>query len=220
LNHKIDIKKEGEKIGYIMGLGDDIPASLSQIGYDVTLLSEEEVTPENLKQYDAVVLGVRAYNASERMRFYQDALHQYVEEGGTIVCQYNKSYGLTVPSEEITPYPLKISRDRVTVEEAPVTFLEPEHPLLNYPNKITEKDFDGWVQERGLYFPDEWDEAFTSILASNDPGESPKKGGLLVAKYGKGHYIYTGYAWFRQLPNGVPGAFRLFANMLSVGEAP
>jgi len=121
---------------------------------------------------------------------------------------------------EIAPYPLKISRDRVSKEDAPVRFLNPDHPVLNFPNEITEKDFDNWVQERGLYFPNEWDEKYEAVISSNDPGETPKDGGLLVAKYGKGHYIYTGYSWFRELPAGVPGAFRIFTNMISIGKAP
>ncbi|MCB9291023.1 MAG: PIG-L family deacetylase [Lewinellaceae bacterium] len=217
---KVEIEKAGDRVGYLMGLGDEIPASLRQIGYDVTLLDEEDLTPDNLRQYDAVILGVRVYNGLDRMRFHQDALFEYVKNGGTLIVQYNKSYGLTVPMEDIAPYPLKISRGRVTVEDAPVRFLKPGHPLLNWPNKITEQDFEGWVQERGLYFPDEWAEQYEPILSSNDPGEEPLDGGLLVAEYGEGHYIYTGYSWFRQLPAGVPGAFRLFANMISIGKKP
>lgn len=216
---RINLKKAGERIGYVVGLGDEVHASLAQAGYDVTLLAEEELTLQNLKRFDAVILGARAYNAKE-LRFYQPALFQYVEEGGTLIVQYNKSYGLTLPMEEIAPYPLKISRDRVSKEDAPVRFLNPDHPILNFPNEITEKDFDGWVQERGLYFPDEWDEKYETVISSNDPGEPARDGGLLVAQYGKGYYIYTGYSWFRELPAGVPGAFRIFANMISIGEAP
>ncbi len=217
---RVELEKAGEKVGYLMGLGDEIPASLKQIGYEVSLLEESDITAGNLRQYDAVILGARVYNGLERMRFHQDALFEYVKNGGTLIVQYNKNYGMTLPMEEIAPYPLKISRDRVTVENAPVRFLKPNHPLLNWPNKITEKDFDGWVQERGLYFPNEWAEQYETVISSNDPGEEPLEGGLLVAEYGEGYYIYTGYSWFRQLPAGVPGAFRLFANMISLGQKP
>ena len=217
---KIDIQKEGDRIGYIAGAGDAIPQSLQQIGYQVDMLGDGDITVANLRQYDAVIVGIRAYNINERLKFHQPKLLKYVEEGGTMIIQYNTNRGLTVPMEEIGPYPLNISRDRVTVEEAEVRLLAPDHVVLNFPNKITEKDFDGWVQERGLYFPDEWDEAYTAILSSNDPGEDPKDGGLLVAQHGKGYYIYSGYSWFRELPAGVPGAFRFFANMISIGKAP
>ena len=217
---KIDLKKAGEKIGYIMGAGDEIPNSLEQIGYDVTLLEDRDITKDNLKQFDAVILGIRAYNTVERLKFHQEKLMDYVEQGGTMIVQYNTAHRLKVPSEQLAPYPLKLSRDRVTVEEAEVRILKPEHSVMNYPNKITDKDFEGWIQERGLYFPNEWDENFEAILSSNDPEETPKDGGLLVAKYGEGHYIYTGYSWFRELPAGVPGAFRIFTNLISIGQQP
>lgn len=217
---KIDLKKAGNRIGYLMGAGDEIPASLEQIGYDVTLLENGDISTENLKRFDAVILGVRAYNTVDRMRFYQPKLMEYVKNGGTMIVQYNTNRGLVLPMEEVAPYPMQISRDRVTVEEAEVRFLKPEHPVLNFPNKITEKDFDGWVQERGLYFPDEWSEEFDAVLSCNDPDEPARDGGLLVAKYGEGYYIYTGYSWFRELPAGVPGAFRLFANLISIGKEP
>lgn len=215
---KIEIEKRGERVGYIAGAGDAIPQSLQQIGYEVDMLSEMDITPEKLQQYDAVIMGIRAYNVNDNLKFYQSALLEYVEQGGTMIVQYNTNRGLKVDQEKIGPYPLEISRDRVTVEEAEVRFLAPDHPVLNTPNKITLADFDNWVQERGLYFPDQWDEKYTPILSSNDPGESPKDGGLLVAPYGKGYYIYSGYSWFRELPAGVPGAFRLFANMISIGK--
>ena len=141
---------------------------------------------------------------------------KYVEQGGTLIAQYNTSRGLV--SNELGPYPLKISRDRVSVEEAEIRILKPDHPVLNYPNKISNADFDHWVQERGLYFPGEWSEEYEAVLSANDPGESPKDGGLLVAKYGEGYFVYSAYSWFRELPAGVPGAFRLFANMLALGK--
>ncbi|MDZ4678792.1 MAG: PIG-L family deacetylase [Saprospiraceae bacterium] len=215
---KTDLKKVGERIAYIVGAGDGIPASLRQIGYDVTVLEDKDMTPENLARFDAVILGVRAYNTAERLKFHQAKLLEYVQNGGTMIVQYNTNFDMVLPVESISPYKLKISRDRVTLEEAEVRFLKPDHVLLNYPNKITAKDFEGWVQERGLYFPNEWGPEFEAILSCNDPGEPARDGGLLVAKYGKGHYIYTGYSWFRELPSGVPGAFRLFANMISIGK--
>jgi LmbE family N-acetylglucosaminyl deacetylase len=215
---RVNLEKAGEKVGYIMGAGDAIPESLEQIGYEVTLLDDKAITPENLARFDAVILGVRAYNTEDRLKFHQPKLMEYVKNGGTMIVQYNTSFRLKVPMDEIGPYPLQLSRDRVTVEEAEVRFLAPDHPALNFPNKITAKDFEGWKQERGLYFPNEWDERYTPILSSNDPGESPKDGGLLVAEYGKGYYVYTGYSWFRELPPGVPGAFRIFTNLISLGQ--
>ena len=213
---KLDLQKKGDKIGYVMGAGDDIPASLQQIGYEVTMLQEEDMRLSYLQQFDAIILGVRAYNTVDRLKHYQPTLMEYVKNGGNLIVQYNTNHSLVL--QNIGPYPLKLSRDRVTVEEAEVRFLQPNHPVLNTPNKITRKDFDGWVQERGLYFPNEWSEEYAAILSSNDPGEPARDGGLLVAKYGKGNYIYTGYSWFRELPAGVPGAFRLFTNLISLGK--
>ncbi len=213
---KLDIKKKGEKIGYIMGAGDDIPASLEQIGYKVEILNNVTITKEKLQQFDAVILGVRAYNTVDRLKIYQPTLMEYVKEGGTMIVQYNTNSGLV--TDNLGPYPFNLSRDRVTVEEAEVKILEPGHPLMNVPNKITQDDFTNWVQERGLYFPNSWSNEYVALLSSHDPGESPKNGGLLVASYGKGYYIYTGYSWFRELPAGVPGAYRIFTNMISIGK--
>ncbi len=213
---KIDIKKEGNVIGYIQGAGDAIPASLREIGYEVWEMNDDEITPENLAKVDAVVLGIRALNTNDRAKFYMPYILNYVSEGGTMVIQYNTNRGLK--TDEFAPYPLTLSRDRVAEEDAKVTILDPKHPVLNYPNKITDVDFDGWVQERGLYFPNEWDEHYTPLLSSHDEGEDARNGGLLVAKYGKGQYIYTGYSFFRELPAGVPGAFRLFVNLVSAGK--
>ena len=210
---RLDIEKRGQKIGYVMGAGDAIPEALRQIGYQVDLLEDEAITPKNLAQYDAVIAGVRAYNTNERMGFHHDALMEYVKNGGNYMVQYNTSFRLK--SDEVGPYPLELSRDRVTVEEAEVSILAPEHPILQSPNKITEEDFKGWVQERGLYFPDAWDEKYTPLLSCHDPGEEALKGGLLATEYGKGTFIYTGYSWFRELPAGVPGAYRLFVNLIS-----
>jgi hypothetical protein len=211
---RADIRKEGERIGYIPGAGDDVPESLRQIGYSVKMLSEPEITAKNLAQFSAVVLGIRAYNTQDRISNWLPELFTYVKEGGVAVAQYNTTADLK--TNQFGPYPLEISRDRVTDENAQVRVLAPDNPLMNIPNKITPKDFDGWVQERGLYFPNKWDPAWTPILSCNDPNEKPLDGGLLVAKSGKGFFVYTSYSWFRQLPAGVPGAYRLFANMLSL----
>jgi len=213
---RADILKKGDRIGYIPGAGDDIPESLRQIGYSVKILSEPDITAKNLAQFSAVVLGIRAYNTQDRISNWLPELFAYVKEGGVAIAQYNTTADLK--TNQLGPYPLEISRDRVTDENAQVRVLAPNHPIINIPNKITPKDFDGWVQERGLYFPNKWDPAWTPILSCNDPKEKPLDGGLLVAKSGKGFFVYTGYSWFRQLPAGVPGAYRLFANMLSLGK--
>ncbi|UXX79275.1 PIG-L family deacetylase [Reichenbachiella carrageenanivorans] len=213
---KVELEKRGTNVGYIVGSGDEIPASLAQIGYEVTELSNGDITAEKLQMYDAVILGIRAYNTNDRLKFYQEELMEYVKNGGTMIVQYNTAHQLV--TKDLGPYPLQLSRDRVTVEEAEVRILKPDHPVMNTPNTITEADFEDWVQERGLYFPNEWDEQYEAILSSNDPGEDPRNGGLLVAKYGKGYYIYSGYSWFRELPAGVPGAYRIFTNMISIGK--
>ncbi|HYM59570.1 MAG TPA: PIG-L family deacetylase [Thermoanaerobaculia bacterium] len=213
---RLDIKKKGTKIGYIMGPGDDVPDALRQIGYEVALLSDSDLDQGDFAQYDAIVTGVRAYNTRKRLKADQPKLMQYVENGGTLVVQYNTTDQLAVSAQG--PYPFKITRDRVTGEEAPVRFVRPKHPLLNTPNTIAAADFDGWVQERGLYFTGDADPRYDTILACNDPGESEKEGGELFARYGKGVFVYTSYAWFRQLPAGVPGAYKLFANLVSAGR--
>ena len=211
---KLDLKIEPKKIAYIMGAGDEVPQSLRQMGYEVSILKPEEITTERLNNFDVVMTGIRAYNMVKELAFKQSILFNFVATGHTMIVQYN-TMGDYV-TNEISPYPLKISRDRVTEENAKVTFLDPKNSILNYPNKITENDFLNWTQEQGLYYPNEWDKAFTPILSSNDQGESAKNGALLVAKYGKGFYIYTGLSFFRELPEGVPGALRLMANMISV----
>lgn len=213
---KLDVLKKGETVAYIEGAGDVIPASLAQIGYKVTTIKPENISAENLARYDAVVVGIRAYNTIDELKFKQSEIFKYVKNGGTVIVQYNTNGKLVVDS--LAPFMLQLSRDRVTEENAEITFLAPEHPLLNTPNKITAKDFEGWEQERGLYFPSKWDPAFTAVISAHDKNETPKDGGLLVARYGKGYYIYTGYSWFREFPAGVPGAYRIFANMLSIGK--
>ncbi|MBX2966781.1 MAG: PIG-L family deacetylase [Cyclobacteriaceae bacterium] len=214
---RINLKREGNTVGYIRGAGDDIPVALRTMGYEMVDLKNSDVTIENLKRMDAVVLGVRAINTNERLRFLMPALLEYVKQGGTLVMQYNTSVEL---GTTFTPYKLNISRDRVTDENSEVRFLLPNHPVLNYPNKITTNDFKDWVQERGLYFPNTWASEFEAILSMNDKGEDPKDGSLLVAKYGNGYYIYTGLSFFRELPEGVAGAYKLFANLVSVSKQP
>ncbi|MEO8773291.1 MAG: PIG-L family deacetylase [Gelidibacter sp.] len=213
---RLDINKKGENIGYIEGAGDVVPESLRQIGYNVVIIKPENINAETLNRFDAVVVGIRAYNTVDALKFKQKHLFDFVEQGGNLIVQYNTYGGIVV--DQLAPYPLEISRDRVTDENSKIKFLNPNNDLLNYPNKITQKDFEGWVQERGLYFPNKWSKEFTPLLAMHDENESPKEGSLLVAKYGKGHYIYTGLSFFREFPEGVAGAFRLFANMLSVGK--
>ncbi len=214
----VDVKvPSGLKIGYIMGAGDDIPTVLRQIGMNVTMIPAENLADEDLSKYGTIVLGIRTYDTEQSVVTNNAKLLNYVSNGGTLVVQYNAGIG-DFNRESLTPFPAELSRQRVTVEEAPVDILEPEDSILHYPNQITASDFDGWVQERGLYFMDQWDDHFTSLLACHDPGQAPQKGGLLRAPYGKGIYIYTGYAFFRQLPYGVPGAVRLFGNLLSSGH--
>ncbi|MEX1239835.1 MAG: PIG-L family deacetylase [Cyclobacteriaceae bacterium] len=213
---RIDLKKEGDLIGYIRGAGDEIPSALRNMGYEVWEMNNDEVTAENLKRVDAVVLGVRALNTNDRAKFFMPAVLDYVKEGGTVVVQYNTSSRLE--TEHFSPYPLTIGRERVTDETSEVSLLKPGHPVLNTPNKITGVDFQGWVQERGLYFPSKWDERYEAILSMNDKGEAPKNSSLLVASYGKGYYVYTGLSFFRELPEGVPGAYKLFANLVSLGK--
>ncbi|WP_103865621.1 PIG-L family deacetylase [Aquimarina sp. I32.4] len=214
---RLDIKKKGQNIGYIEGAGDVVPESLQQIGYKVTRIDPESISTQSLQPFDAIVVGIRAYNTIEELKFKQQYLLEYVKNGGNLIIQYNTNRRLKV-TDNLGPYPLELSRDRVTDENAKITFLEPEHPILNSPNKITDTDFNGWVQERGLYFPNKWSKEYTPIFATHDKGESKKKGALLVAQYGKGYYVYTGLSFFREFPAGVSGAYRLFANMLSLGK--
>jgi LmbE family N-acetylglucosaminyl deacetylase len=215
---KIDLKTEGKTIAYIRGAGDDVPAALRNMGYNVWEMQDYEVTSANLKTVDAVVLGVRAVNTNARLRFFIDDLLEFVNNGGTMVVQYNTNFDYE--TDKFSPFNLKLGRDRVTQEDSEVRILKPDHDVLNKPNKITAKDFENWVQERGLYFPNLWDPAFETILSMNDKGEQPKESSLLVAKYGQGHYVYTGLSFFRELPEGVTGAYKLFANLVSLGQSP
>lgn len=215
---RVDLRSEGGTVGYIKGAGDDIPAALQNMGYRVVELSNDQVTSNNLRGLDAVVLGIRALNTNERIRYFMPQLLEFVNNGGTLIVQYNTSFDMG--TDQYAPFPLQISRDRVAEEDAAVTLLKPDHQVLNFPNKITPADFDGWVQERGLYFPGKWDPAYEAIFSMNDKGETPKEGSLLIAKYGKGHYVYTGLSFFRQLPEGIAGAYKLFDNLVSLGKAP
>ncbi|MGH7967830.1 MAG: LmbE family protein, partial [Limisphaerales bacterium] len=212
----LDLAVRGHRVGYLPGAGDSVAEALKAMGYSVTTLTGSDLTRERLKGFDAVVIGVRAFNVRADLGPNTDALFGYVEAGGNLIEQYNRPNGLK--TERFAPYDLHISSERVTDETAPVTFLVPDHPALNTPNKIAAADFEGWIQEQGIYYPDRWDDHFTPLLASHDPGEESLKGGLLVAPYGKGYFVYTGLVFFRQLPAGVPGAYRLFANLVSLGK--
>lgn len=212
---KIDLLKKGENIAYIMGAGDQIPDNLRQVGYQVSIIPENEIGDTDFTTFDAVIMGVRAYNTVESLKFHQKKLLEYVKTGGTMIVQYNTSRGLV--TEDLGPYPITLGRGRVSDENAEVRMINPESILLQYPNKITSEDFKGWIQERGLYFPEKYDERYAVCLSSNDPGENAMDGGMLITNYGEGYYIYSAYSWFRELPAGVPGAYRIFANMISVG---
>ena len=211
---KLDIKTNNEKIAYIMGAGDDVPKCLKLMGYDVELIKPEDLSDDNLKKFNVVITGIRAYNVINQLEYKQKTLLKFVQSGKTMIVQYNTLDDLV--SKEMAPFWLKLSRDRVTEEGAEVRFLNPDHSILNYPNKITNKDFEGWKQEQGLYYPNEWSSDYEAIISSNDKNENPKDGAILVAKYGKGHYIYTGLSFFRELPEGVSGAYRLFSNLISI----
>lgn len=211
----------GRTVGYLPGAGDSVAECLEQMGFVVHRLTGADLTPEKLKGLDAVVIGVRAFNERADLKDAFPGLLAWVETGGTVIAQYNRPGNLL--TENLGPYPLSIQGAapalRVTDETAPVTLLTPDHAALNAPNKIAAGDFDGWVQERGAYFPSKWDEThYTALLGMSDPGEAPLTSSILVARHGKGHYVYTGVAFFRQLPAGVPGAYRLFANLLSLGK--
>jgi LmbE family N-acetylglucosaminyl deacetylase len=217
----LDLQIRGHEIGYLPGAGDRVAEAITAMGYHVTPLTGEDLTPERLRSFDAVVIGVRAFNVRTDLKAGLPALFAYVEGGGNVIAQYNTPGGLQ--TEPLAPFDLKLSvnlpANRVTDENAPVTLLAPDNAAFNTPNKITQADFAGWVQERGLNFPSAWDQAhFTALLACSDPGEAPLESGLLVAHYGKGYFVYTGLSFFRQLPAGVPGAYRLFANLISLGK--
>jgi hypothetical protein len=214
-----DVAVTAKKIGFLPGAGDDIPAALAQLGCTVTTLTGADLTAQKLAALDAVVIGVRAFNTRDDLAPNLPALFAWVEAGGTVLAQYNRP-GRDLKTDRLAPYALTLGGNdaRVTDEDAAITLLEPTHPAFNSPNKITAADWSGWVQERGAYFGTAWGGGFTPLLACNDAGEAPQKGSLLVARHGKGYYVYTGLGFFRQLPAGVPGAYRLFANLISLGK--
>lgn len=215
---KLELKRTLNNIGYIEGAGDDISQCLQQLGYSVILINEKTLAENNLDRFDAIITGIRAFNTNDRLILHKQKLMDYVAQGGNLVIQYNTNSNFGPLKSDLGPYPFKISRERVTREEAPVTFALPDHTLLNTPNKITDKDFNGWIQERGIYFANGWDSAYRAPLSMSDPGEKDLKGSTLTAQFGKGNFIYTGLAFFRQLPAGVPGAYRLFVNMIEMGR--
>jgi len=220
---RFDLKHNGRRIGYVMGAGDDIPQALRRIGYEVELLTDEALAREDLKRFDAVVLGIRAFNTRPALRNLKERLHAYVAAGGTEVVLYTVNTGFPginagIVTDAHGPFPFTVGRTRITDETAPVRFLQPNHPVFHWPNELSAKDFDGWVQERSLYHAESLDAHYTPLLGMGDPGEPESNGALIVAEHGKGHYVYTGLAFFRQLPDGVPGATRLFANILALGS--
>jgi LmbE family N-acetylglucosaminyl deacetylase len=214
----IPIKIAGKNIGYIPGAGDDVAACLKQIGYNVTILTDELLDKANLKQFNAIVTGIRAYNTNDRLQVYYPTLMKYVEQGGNLIVQYNTNNRIGPLLAKIGPYPFAISRDRVTDELAEVKILQAKSPVFNYPNKIDSTDFNGWIQERGIYFATDLDPKYETVLSMHDKNEKPSEGSLIVAKYGKGNFVYTGLVFFRELPAGVPGAYRLFVNILSIPQ--
>jgi hypothetical protein len=208
-----------------MGAGDEVPEALRQIGAEVVVLTAEDLARADLRRFDAIVTGVRAFNTRPDLRANAQRLMDYAEQGGTVVVQYNVAegggpFGAGDPTilARVGPYPLTVGRERVVMEDAPVQLPDPDSPLLREPNRITQKDFEGWIQERGLYFASKWDEKYKPLFETHDPGEKPLLGGTLYTKYGKGAYVFTAFAWFRELPAGVPGAYRIFCNLLSAGK--
>lgn len=212
----VDLKKTDSTIAYIPGAGDEVVACLKQAGYEVTILKDEQLASENLSKYSAIVMGVRAYNTNEKLQVYYSKLMDYVNSGGNLIVQYNTNSRVGPLQAKMGPYPFSISRDRVTNENAEVKFVKPEHSVLNFPNKISKKDFEGWVQERGIYFAEDIDKNYETIFSMNDKNEKASEGSLIIGKYGAGNFVYTGLAFFRELPAGVPGAYRLFVNLLSL----
>jgi len=213
---KLDLKQNLQKIGYLMGAGDEVADLLQNLGIEVVQLTPNDINTTDLSSYSAIIAGIRLYNTEPKMAFCQEAINNYIKNGGTYVIQYNTS---GADMENAGPFSFKLSRNRVTKEEATAKILNPNHPIFNTPNKITNIDFDNWVQERGLYFADEWNENFSPLISWNDPEEEAAEGALIVADYGKGAYVYCGISFFRQLPKGVPGAYRLLANILSYKPA-
>jgi hypothetical protein len=214
----IDLKISGRKVGYIPGAGDKVPDALQKMGYDVTILTQKDITANNLKQFDAIVTGVRAYNIYEWLNDAYDVLMNYVKDGGVLLVQYNTNNNIGPVKAKIGPYPFNISRNRVTDEIAAVTFLQPQNSLMNYPNKITQNDFENWIQERSTYHATDFEKNYQALFSMHDEGEGPQPGSLIYTDYGKGRFVYAGLVFFRELPAGVPGAYRLFANLIATGN--
>lgn len=215
---RLDVKKKLKRIGYIPGAGDEVAPCLTQLGYEVITLTDDVLAKENLSQFEAILTGVRAYNTNEKLPSFKQKLMDYVANGGNLIVQYNTNSWAGPLSSDIGPYKFKITRERITDEEAKVNFELPNHPVLNTPNKITDKDFEGWIQERSIYHAGDWDSNYVAPLSMADPGEKNNKGALIIAKHGKGHFVYSGLVFFRQLPAGVPGAYRLLVNMIELGK--
>ena len=214
----VNVETYGKKIGYIVGAGDKVPEALEQMGFEVNRLNQKEISKNPLDKFDAIIVGVRAYNTIDWLGNYYDKLMKYVENGGNLIVQYNTNNFISNVRSKMGPYDFTITRNRVTDENATVTFLIPEHPALNFPNKINQDDFKGWIQERSIYDAVDSAGKFEKILAMNDPGEKPDDGSLLIAKYGRGYFTYTGLVFFRELPAGVPGAYRLLANLIALNR--
>ncbi|MBA2499886.1 MAG: PIG-L family deacetylase [Chitinophagaceae bacterium] len=218
INRNLDLHLAGKHIGYIPGAGDKVSESLVQMGYEVTILNEKELALNDLRKFDAIITGIRAYNTNEWLNQYYNRLMKYIEDGGNLIVQYNTSSNLGPVKARIGPYPFNISRERITDETSTIDFLKPMHRALNFPNKITQKDFEGWIQERSIYHAGDLDKNYETIIAMNDPGETSQNGSLVIARYGKGNFVYTGLVFFRQLPAGVPGAYRLLANLIALSK--
>jgi hypothetical protein len=214
-----DLKIAGRKIGYIEGAGDKVPAALALMGYDVTLIKDADLTSAYLKGFDAIITGIRAYNVNVQLTEKKEVLNEYVRNGGNLIVQYNTNSNAGPMRASIGPYPFEIGRNRVTDENAPVKFLLPNHPVFNFPNKITIHDFDNWIQERAIYFAEQLDKSFVTPLSMKDPDEDEQRGSLIIADYGKGKFVYTGIVFFRELPAGVPGAYRLLANIIALNQS-
>ena len=213
---KFNLNIKAKNIAYQMGSGDKVPESLSLVGYNVDLFEKKDINAEKLKNYDALIIGVRAFNSDKSLFDIKPQLMNFMESGGNVIVQYNTSRNLDV--NKFSPYSFQLSRNRVSQENAPVRIINSKHPALNYPNKINLDDFNGWVQERGLYFPNSWSQEYETIISSNDEGEKPNNGGILISKVGEGYFVYTSYSWFRQLPAGVSGAYKIFSNLISLGK--
>jgi hypothetical protein len=209
---------EDSRVAYVMGSGDEVPKAVESLGAEVSFLSAQDLASGNLEQYDLVLLGVRAYAARPELHVHNGRLLEYVENGGVVVVQYNTPEY----DENFGPYPYSMtgSPEEVTDEHSQVKILAPENPLFVWPNRITERDFEGWVEERGSKFMEEWDPRYEALIETQDPNQAPQRGGWLYARYGKGVYVYCAYAFYRQLPHGVPGAYRLFANLISLPKNP